>query len=75
MYYMCCGYRSYSTGSLISVADSVSISSSGVGGGGGGLFNGDSDDPKLEEYIEMFITILIVLDIRRRKKPTSRMYV
>ena len=54
--------RSHSTGSLVSVADSVSS--------GGGLSD-EEEEPKLEEYIEMVLTILIILNVRRKKKPTS----
>lgn len=58
--------RSHSTGSLASMADSVS---SGVGVGEEG------EMPGLEEYIETFLTILIILNIRRTKKSMSRMWV
>ena len=55
--------RSHSTGSLMSVADSLSS--------GGGLGD-EEEEPKLEEYIEMFLTILIILNVRRKRKATSR---
>ena len=51
------------------MADSISS-----GSGGGGLSE-NSDSSRLEEYIETFITILIILNIRRRKQPTTGMYV
>lgn len=46
----------------MSVADSLSS--------GGGLSD-EEEEPKLEDYIEMFLTILIILNVRRKKKPTS----
>ena len=56
--------RSHSTGSLASMADGV----------GSGLGVGEEGEmPKLEEFIETFLTILIILNIRRTKKSMLRM--
>ena len=58
--------RSHSTGSLVSVADSLSS-------GGGAIDEGNT--PKLEEYIEVFLTILIILNVQRRRNPATKPYV
>ncbi|CAI8053290.1 Ultraviolet-B receptor UVR8 [Geodia barretti] len=55
--------RSHSTGSLVSVADSLS---SGIGA------VDDTNAPKLDEYIEVFLTILIILNVQRGRNPATR---
>lgn len=65
-------YRSNSTGSL------VSMMSSTVGGAGGGDQHQSGPDhqtdhtPQLETYIETFLTVLIILNHRRRQKPSGQ---
>ena len=51
--------------SLVSVADSISS---------GGAANDEGDTPKLEEYIEIFLSILISLNLQRRRKTNSKRY-
>jgi hypothetical protein len=55
--------RSHSTGSLVSVADSLS---SGIGA------VDETNTPKLEEYIEVFLNILIILNVQRGRNPATR---
>ena len=44
-----------------------------VGSGGGPI---DEDrTPKLEEYIEIFLIVLIILNVQRREKPTAKRYI
>ena len=40
---------------------------------GGGTGN-EVEAPRLEDYVEMFLTILIVLNSRRKKRPASSMW-
>ena len=51
--------------SLVSVADSISS---------GGAASDEGDTPKLEEYIEIFLAILISLNLQRRRKTNSKRY-
>lgn len=46
----------------MSVSDSVS---------GGGGSSDEATIPKLEEYIEVFLIILILLNVRRKEKPAK----
>ena len=58
--------RSASTGSLVSVAGS----SEGVGSSEGAGQGGEESGPRLETFIEMFLMALIILNHRRKHKPS-----
>ena len=74
---LCPTNRSNSTGSL------VSLISGGGGTGGGGVGGGEAHQsqgdqptsdhtPQLETYVETFLTVLIILNHRRRQKPAGQ---
>ena len=73
-----CSCRSNSTGSLVSLISGGGGEGRGGGGGGEGhQIQGDQQPaadhtPQLETYVETFITVLIILNHRRRQKPAGQ---
>lgn len=74
-----CLCRSNSTGSLVSLISGGGGEGRGAGGGGGEGHQTQGDrqpaadhTPQLETYVETFITVLIILNHRRRQKPAGQ---
>ena len=79
-------YRSNSTGSLVSLMSGMGGEGGGRGRGGGGGGGGEAHQsqgdhrqqsaadhtPQLETYVETFLTVLIILNHRRRQKPVGQ---